>query len=113
MSLAPVYLPPVPIYIPLLPAPTTLSTALPPSLSSSIPFVSPLNSYVLSVPPSVSLPTTPQTLLLIVPFLYTTPMPSPSFPLPRLSAFPSPLYADSIGLVALVPPLVMAAVYNH
>jgi hypothetical protein len=104
---------PMPVYIPPLLAPATLSSPLPPSLSSLIPFVSSLNSYILFIPPSVSLPTMPQTLLLTVPFLYITPMPSPSSPLSRLSRLLSPPYVASAGPIAFAPPLVMATVYNY
>jgi hypothetical protein len=111
MSLAPAYLSPVPVYLPP-PAPAILSTSLPPSSSSLIPFVSPLNAHVLSVPPFVSLPTMPQTLLLAVPFLYITPLPSPSSLLPTLSGLPSPPHVAAAGPIAPAPPLVMAAGYN-
>ena len=101
------------VYMPPPLAPATLSTSLLSSLSSSLPFASLLNSYILSISPSVSLPTMPQTLLLALPFLYITPVPSPSSPLPRLSGLPSPPYVAAIGPVAPAPLLVMAAGYNH
>jgi hypothetical protein len=113
MSLVPAHLPgPVSVYIPPPLVPTILSTSLPPSSSSSIPFVSPLNSHVPSIPPSVSLPTMPQTLLLTVPSLYTTPVPPPSSPLPRLSGLSSPPHAIAVGPIALAPPLIMGAGCN-
>ena len=50
---------PIPIYIPPLLMPTTLSSPLPPSLSFLIPFISSLNSYILFIPLFISLPTMP------------------------------------------------------
>jgi hypothetical protein len=108
----PIYMPPpILVYLPP-PTPATLSTSLPSSLSSLIPFVSLLNAHVLFVPPFVSLPTMSQSLLLVVPFLYITPLPSPSSLLPTLSGLPSPPHVAAASLVAPAPPLVMAAGYN-
>jgi len=56
---APAHLPHVPVYVPPPLVPATLSTSLPPSLSSSLPFACLLNSYILSISPFVSLPTIP------------------------------------------------------
>jgi hypothetical protein len=104
---------PVLVYMPPPLAPATLSTSLLSSSSSSLPFVSLLKSHILSVSPSVSLPTISQTLLLALPFLYITPLPSPSSPLPRLSGLPSPPHVAAAGPIAPAHPLVMAAGYNH
>ena len=104
---------PVLVYMPPPLAPATLSTSLLSSLSSSLLFVSLLKSHILSVSPSVSLPTISQTLLLALPFLYITLVPSPSSPLSRLSGLPSPPHVAAVGPIAPAPPLVMAAEYNH
>jgi hypothetical protein len=101
------------VYMPPPLAPATLSTSLLSSLSSSLPFVSLLKSHILSVSLFVSLSTISQTLLLALPFLYITPLPSPSSPLPRLSRLPSPPHIAAAGPIAPAYPLVMATGYNY
>jgi hypothetical protein len=104
---------PMLIYMPPPLTPATLSTSLLSSLSSSLPFVSLLKSYILSISPFISLSTISQTLLLALPFLYITPLPSPSSPLPRLFRLPSPPHIATTSPIAPAYPLVMAARYNH